>query len=120
MLFQRVAIALFIGLFSLSLQASSSQQTLPHENIADEPDNLAETVFELERSLAILQLSTARLSDYQSLAEHVAENRSLQDKVNFLICFVFIMLVALLVVAYQLRNTQKALNKLKVSTEGDS
>ncbi|MGR0279325.1 hypothetical protein ACUM5Y_09750 [Marinomonas dokdonensis] len=118
MLFRCLIGILWMAVLSVPAQADSNEPST--SAIEEKPEALAEKVFELERSLAILQLSTARLSDYQSLAEQVAENRSLQDKVSFLICFVFIMLVALVVVAYQLWNTQKALNKLKDSTEESS
>jgi len=81
---------------------------------------LTQTVFELERSLAILQLSTASLGDYQSLDKKIAHVKSLEDRVNFLGNLTFLLCMALVVFFFQLRQQNKrllALEKSKESTD---
>ncbi len=73
---------------------------------ATEDEELTQTVFELERSVAILQLSKSNLEDYQVMNAKVV---SLENKVNFLSAFIFFLSIGFVMFSLQLRRQQKRL-----------
>lgn len=101
----RLLLCLLLGSFvSVSMAAN---------NVSEDQQKLTQTVFELERSVAILQLSTASLGDYQSLATKMAHVKSLEYRVNFLGNLTFLLCMALVVFFFKLRNQQKRLLALE-------
>ena len=101
----RLLLCLFLGSFvSFSMAA---------DKVSDDQKKLAQTVFELERSVAILQLSTASLGDYQSLSTKIAHVKSLEYRVNFLGNLTFLLCMALVVFFFKLRSQQKRLLALE-------
>jgi hypothetical protein len=101
----RLLLCLFLGGF---VSVSMAAQTMPEDQ-----QKLAQTVFDLERSVAILQLSTASLGDYQSLSTKMAHVKSLEYRVNFLGNLTFLLCMALVVFFFKLRNQQKRLQALE-------
>jgi len=73
---------------------------------ATEDEELAQTVFELERSVAILQLSKANLEDYKVMNEKMT---SLENRVDFFAVLTLLLCVALVILFIQLRNQNKRL-----------
>ncbi|MBD5770987.1 hypothetical protein [Marinomonas colpomeniae] len=71
---------------------------------ATEDEQLTQTVFELERSVAILQLSKANLDDYQTMHSKVV---SLESRVSFLGNVTFLLCVGLVIVFFQLHRQKK-------------
>ena len=101
----RLLLCLLLGSFvSVSMAAN---------NVSEDQQKLTQTVFELERSVAILQLSTASLGDYQSLATKMVHVKSLEYRVNFLGNLTFLLCMALVVFFFKLRNQQKRLLALE-------
>jgi hypothetical protein len=101
----RLLFCLFLGGFvSFSMAAQTP---------AEDQKKLAKTVFELERSVAILQLSTASLGDYQSLSTKMAHVKSLEYRVNFLGNLTFLLFMSLVVFFFKLRHQQKRLLALE-------
>ena len=64
----RVLLCIFLSVFASFSMAEKS--------VSEPPKELAQKVFELERSVAILQLSTASLGDYQSLSTKIISVKS--------------------------------------------
>ncbi|NVK71873.1 MAG: hypothetical protein HWE24_00230 [Oceanospirillaceae bacterium] len=101
----RVLLCLVLGCFvSVSMAATKA---------SEDQKKLAQTVFELERSVAILQVSTASLGDYQSLSTKMAHIKSLEYRVNFLGNLTFLLCMALVVFFFKLRGQQKRLLALE-------
>ncbi|MCW4630844.1 MULTISPECIES: hypothetical protein [Marinomonas] len=92
----------FLASFSMAEQMS-----------AEDEKKLAKTVVELERSVAVLQLSTASLGDYQSLATKIAHVNALEYRVNFLGNLTFLLFMSLVVFFFKLRHQQKRLLALE-------
>lgn len=103
----RLALSVLLVFFVTTSMAAKEE--------SKETRTLTQTVFELERSLAILQLSTASLGDYQSLDQKIAQVKSLEDRVNFLGNLTFLLCMALVVFFFQLRKQNKRLLELEMS-----
>lgn len=84
---------------------------------ATDNEELTQTVFELERSVAILQLSKASLDDYQVMSEKMTHIASLESRVDFLSNVTFLLCVALLIFFFQLRRQQKRLAFLELNSK---
>ncbi|REG82617.1 hypothetical protein [Marinomonas pollencensis] len=116
---QRIFIFCLLSGFALPAMALQSQPD-------KETQRLAEKVIELERSLAILQISTATSDDYQALESQI-ETLSSQQKtsqqatarINFLSNLVFLMFVALLLCLFQLRRQSRQLSALSNSRQDE-
>ncbi|MBJ7537887.1 hypothetical protein [Marinomonas transparens] len=80
--------------------------TLSMAEEAPDNDKLSQTVFELERSVAMLQLSTARLEDYKTLDRRVSV---LEGRVSFLSVLAFLLFVAGGISLFQLHRQHKRL-----------
>lgn len=102
----RLLLCLILGSF-VSVSSMAATKT------SEDQKTLEQTVFELERSVAILQLSTASLGDYQSLSTKMAHVKSLEYRVNFLGNLTFLLCMALVVFFFKLRNQQKRLLALE-------
>lgn len=101
----RFLLCLLIGSFTTAAMAA--------DDVSGDQQQLAKTVFELERSVAILQVSTASLGDYQSLATKLSHVKSLEYRVNFLGNLTFLLCMTLVVFFFKLRNQQKRLLALE-------
>ena len=86
---------------------------MAEQSVGVDEKTLAKTVVELERSVAILQLSTASLGDYQSLATKMAHVNALEYRVNFLGNLTFLLFMSLVVFFFRLRHQQKRLLALE-------
>lgn len=106
-MFYRVIVSVFLVFFMTTTMAAKEANK--------DTKTLTQTVFELERSLAILQLSTASLGDYQSLDKKIAQVTSLENRVNFLGNLTFLLCMALAVFFFQLRKQNKRLLELEKS-----
>lgn len=104
MLYRLLLCLLLTSFVSVSMAATKA---------SEDQKKLTQTVFELERSVAILQLSTASLGDYQSLSTKMANVKSLEYRVNFLGNLTFLLCMALVVFFFKLRNQQKRLLALE-------
>jgi hypothetical protein len=91
---RRLALSLCISFFTITSIAAS------------EGEALTQTVFELERSVAILQLSKANLEDYKVMNEKMT---SLENRVDFFAVLTLLLCVALVILFIQLRNQNKRL-----------
>ncbi|ETI60831.1 hypothetical protein [Marinomonas profundimaris] len=111
MLYRLVLSVFLVFCLSTSIAATSASK---------EQQKLAQTVFELERNVAILQMSTLSLEDYQVIDEKMAQVLSLEYRVNFLGNLTFLLCMALVVFFFQLRKQNKrllALEKSKGNTD---
>lgn len=112
---------LCIGLFSAGLLANEvpSTKSLDVEKSAVETvgqeKDIEQTLFELERSVAILQLSKANLDDYYRMEKSII---SLRSVVDFFAVITFILLIGGVVLIMQMRRfkaklmmTEQALQK---------
>ncbi|MCV2401717.1 hypothetical protein OFY17_02355 [Marinomonas sp. C2222] len=111
----RCLLCLCIGLFSTGLFSNESiaNESVDNENPAVETveevkqdKDVAQTLFELERSVAILQLSKANLDDYYSMEKSVI---SLRSVVDFFAVMTFILLIGLVVLIMQMRRLKAKL-----------
>lgn len=94
MLFRLVFI-LCLSFFTTTLIAASEDDT-----------EMQQTVFELERSVAILQLSKANLEDYKSMNEKVM---SLESRVDFFAVLTLVLCFILVALFVGLRHQHKRL-----------
>ncbi|GGN29503.1 MULTISPECIES: hypothetical protein [Marinomonas] len=99
-------------LFCLFLSCSVTF-SMAEQSSVEEEGKLAKTVVELERSVAVLQLSTASLGDYQTLATKMAHVNALEYRVNFLGNLTFLLFMSLVVFFFKLRHQQKRLLALE-------
>ena len=90
----RLVLALFISFFMTVVMAETNNEKLP------------KAVFELERSVAILQLSKSNLEDYQTMDDKVA---SLEKTVYFLGTLTLLLSIGFVVFFLHLRRQQKRL-----------
>ncbi|GAB3488043.1 hypothetical protein [Marinomonas epiphytica] len=118
MLVRRYLALLLITLFSVTTLANDASANRSNETEIE--NTLASTVFELERSLAILQLSSVRQSDYQVLAEQVAANHTLQSKVDFLIVFCALLFLSLIWLIVRVHQQHKQLQILVSKSQQDN
>ncbi|MGB0782464.1 MAG: hypothetical protein ACPGRG_04780 [Marinomonas sp.] len=93
--------------------AGFMSSSMAAKDVTADQKKLAQTVFELERSVAILQLSTASLGDYQSLSTKMAHVKSLEYRVNFLGNLTFLLCMSLVVFFFRLRHQQKRVAALE-------
>lgn len=100
-------VGLCFSFFMTALMAAPVTAIEDEELLEDK--KLRQTVFELERSVAILQLSKASLDDYQIMSEKMAHMVSLESRVDFLNYVTFLLCIALLIVFFQLHRQQKRL-----------
>ena len=107
----RLAFILCLSLFMSASMAASEESSV------EESEELAQTVFELERSVAILQLSKASLEDYQVMNEKMARIASLEGRVEFFAVLTFILCIALVALSLQVRHQHKRLQALESSRE---
>ena len=108
-------LCLCIGLFSTGLFLNES---IANESLDSDPPSVekveavkqdkdaAQTLFELERSVAILQLSKANLEDYYSMEKSVT---SLRSVVDFFAVMTFLLLIGLVVLIMQMRRLKAKL-----------
>ncbi|MEL0614058.1 hypothetical protein [Marinomonas arenicola] len=108
----RILLLCLLGGFILPAMATQS-----HSNKALQ--SVEKKVIELERSMAILQVSTASSDDYQTLetqieqlAATVKESSQATDRINFLTNLVFLLFVALLVSLFFQRRQARQLTRL--------
>ena len=118
---QRILFLCLLGGFSLPIMAQQS----PADNATQ---SVQKKLVELERSLAILQVSSATTDDYQALETQIESLRNklnkkpqVTDRINFLSNLVFLMCVALLLCLFQLRRQSRQLSALlNVRQDGKS
>lgn len=101
-------LCLCIGLLSAGLFANEAfaDGEKPAGEVVEEDKDVAQTLFELERSVAILQLSKANLEDYYSMEKSVI---SLRSVVDFFAVITFILLIGLVVLIMQIRRLKAKL-----------
>ncbi|ETX12699.1 hypothetical protein MUS1_02560 [Marinomonas ushuaiensis DSM 15871] len=102
--------------FSFFMSASMATTVVETETKANN-EELTQTVFELERSVAILQLSKASLDDYQIMSEKMAHIESLESRVDFFAVLTFLLCLALVVLFVQVRNQHKRLSLLELDSK---
>lgn len=108
----RIVICLLLG---VSLPTFAASDTPAQKDSANQSHGVEKSLVELQRSVAILQVSSASTEDLQSLEARLNElqtryNAQLQtlESVRFLRVMVFVLFIALLACAYQLyRQAQK-------------
>jgi hypothetical protein len=110
---------LYRVLFCIFLSGFASF-SMAEKTVSEDPKELAQTVFELERSVAILQLSTASLGDYQSLSTKITNVKSLEYRVNFLGNLTFLLFMTLVVLFVKLHHQNKRLSALESRTDDKS
>ncbi|WP_394181705.1 hypothetical protein [Marinomonas posidonica] len=94
-----------------------SQTVMAQSQLINEPlSSLDQTVFELERSNAILQLSKASSEELNALRDEVT---TVRDKVDFLSNLLFLLVVALLILGWRSHKQHQRLELLeRQRTEG--
>ncbi|MDB4837902.1 hypothetical protein OAH87_05470 [Marinomonas sp.] len=73
------------------------------ENVTDKTKEMAQTMFELERGVAILQLSKANLDDYRNMEKSLMSLGAVVDFFAALTCALLIALVVLIVQVHRLK-----------------
>ena len=89
--------------------------------------SIEKKVIELERSMAILQVSTASTDDYQTLETQLEqlqtrlkEHDGVMDRVDFLSNLVFLLFVALLLCLFHQRRHSRQLTALLKAQKNES
>lgn len=117
-MFQRVAFFLLATCFAHLAWASQEMskkealakaEPVKQEVVKKDPEK---TVFDLERSVAILQVSSASVDDVQTLQKQIdalQQNQATSDRVDFLSNVVFLLVVVVLILIWRLWCLSKRL-----------
>jgi glucose uptake protein GlcU len=108
----RLVLGFCFSLFMSALMAAPV--TAIEDEEVSEDKKLAQTVFELERSVAILQLSKVSLEDYKVMNEKMT---SLDNRADFFAVLTLLLCMALVALFIQVRNQKKRLELLELNSK---
>lgn len=117
-MFQRVAFFLLATCFAhlawANQEMSKKEELAKAESVKQEvvKKDPEKTVFDLERSVAILQVSSASVDDVQILQKQIdalKQNQATSDRVDFLSNVVFLLVVVVLILIWRLWCLSKCL-----------